>query len=82
MDKAMAILRRYQEIEFAATEVRLYLDTHPFDQKAQCDFKRLTYQLMMMRPYLERFFGPLTHEYSQENPDRWIEEPWPWELIY
>ncbi|TCS83695.1 spore coat protein CotJB [Tepidibacillus fermentans] len=82
MNRPMDLLLKYQEIEFAAAEVRLYLDTHPFDQRAQCDFKRYTYQMMMMRPQLERIFGPLTHEYSQENPARWVEEPWPWELIY
>ncbi|MFT9488087.1 spore coat protein CotJB [Tepidibacillus infernus] len=82
MDKAFALLRQYQELEFAAVEVRLYLDTHPFDQGAQCDFKRYTYQMMMLRPHLERHFGPLQQGFSYENPARWIDEPWPWELNY
>ena len=81
MNKAMALLLKYQELEFAAVEVRLYLDTHPMDQRAQCDYKRLVYQMMMMRPQLERIFGPLTHD-SLEDPSRWVSEPWPWELNY
>jgi len=83
MEKAYALLRRCMELEFAAVEIRLYLDTHPFDQRAQCDFKRVTYQCMLLKPQVEQYFGPLENfSFSQENPSRWVEELWPWELVY
>jgi len=83
VQKAFALLRQCQELHFAAVELQLYLDTHPFDQRAQCDFKRVTYQCMLLKPQVEKHFGPLNNfSYSQENFARWVEEPWPWELDY
>ncbi len=83
MHKANQLMYKLQELQFSALEVRLYLDTHPFDQKAQQDFSTLTYHIMQIMPQVEQYYGPLLqYGYSKENPVRWIEEPWPWEYKY
>lgn len=83
MEKASKLLTQLQELEFAAIEVKLYLDNHPHDQRAQHEFQRLTYQIMMLTPKVEKYYGPIKqYGYTQENPARWISEPWPWELTY
>lgn len=83
MERANKDLLRLQELEFGALEIRLYLDTHPLNVKAQQDFTSLTNQIQQQLPIVEKTYGPIQqYGYSQENPIRWIEEPWPWELIY
>ncbi|OEF99748.1 hypothetical protein BHF71_07610 [Vulcanibacillus modesticaldus] len=83
MKRATPLLYKLQDLEFAALELKLYLDTHPNDKKAQQDFTNLTYQIMQLMPEVERYYGPLTqYGFSKENPARWIKDPWPWEIIY
>ena len=82
MHKATKIMRQLQELQFAATEVRLYLDTHPYDRAAQQQYQQLTYQIMLITPKVEKYFGPLKFlSFSRENPSRWITDPWPWEMM-
>lgn len=83
MKKANASLLCLQQLEFAALETKLYLDIHPNEQMAQRDFTNYTLQIAQQMPIVEKYYGPLTQfGPSQENPARWIEEPWPWELQY
>ena len=83
MDKANKYLLKLQELQFAALELHLYLDTHPYDTQAQQDIMALTQQIHMLMPKVEKYYGPLTPlSFNRENPVRWITEPWPWELHY
>lgn len=81
--EANKALLRLQELHFGALEIRQYLDTHPLNIKAQQDFTNLTCQIQQQLPIVEKTYGPISqYGCSRENPVRWIEEPWPWELTY
>ena len=73
-DLAMQI-KAYQ---FAVTDIALYLDTHPEDEKALCLHREYTRRLKDLRDKYQKVYGPLTIEYPC-NKWRWLEEPWPWE---
>ena len=64
--------------QFAVTDIALYLDTHPEDEKALCLHREYTRRLKDLRDKYQKVYGPLTIEYPC-NKWRWIEEPWPWE---
>lgn len=82
MEKANKLLLQLQELTFAFIEMKLYLDTHPFDPKVHQDLIRVSREMEMLMPQVERFYGPLCGHKFMENPARWITEPWPWELMY
>lgn len=64
--------------QFAITDIALYLDTHPEDEKALCLHREYTRRLKDLRDKYQKVYGPLTIEYPC-NKWRWLEEPWPWE---
>ena len=64
--------------EFAITELALYLDTHPDDQKALCLHRKYCKQVKELKDKYQKVYGPLTINYPC-NKWRWLEEPWPWE---
>ena len=64
--------------QFAVTDIALYLDTHPEDEKAICLHREYTRRLKDLRDKYQKVYGPLTIEYPC-NKWRWLEEPWPWE---
>lgn len=65
-------------LEFAVTELALYLDTHPTDEKALCLHRKYCKDLKDCKDKYQKVFGPLTIQYPC-NKWRWLEEPWPWE---
>ena len=64
--------------DFAITELALYLDTHPEDQKALCLHKKYCKQVKELKDKYQKVYGPLSIYYPC-NKWRWLEEPWPWE---
>ena len=64
--------------QFAVTDIALYLDTHPEDERALCLHREYTRRLKELRDKYQKVYGPLTIEYPC-NKWRWLEEPWPWE---
>jgi spore coat protein JB len=80
----LRLLHEIQKVEFAATELTLYLDTHPCDKKALADYNTLACQLKSLIDMYEKRFGPMkvfgfgTSRYPWE----WIYTPWPWEIEY
>lgn len=64
--------------EFAITELALYLDTHPEDEKALCLHRKYCKKLKDLKDKYQKVYGPLTIHYPC-NKWRWLEEPWPWE---
>ena len=65
-------------LEFAITELALYLDTHRNDRKALCLHNKYCKECKELKDEYQRKYGPLTINYPC-NKWRWIEEPWPWE---
>jgi len=81
LEKANKMMYRLQELQFAALELILFLDTHPYDQHIQHQISQIENQITLLIPKVEKYYGPLTYDdFARENPLRWIEEPWPWEI--
>ena len=59
------------QISFAVDDVKLFLDTHPGNQKA----------LEYFQKYKEKRIEALKEYTVSENSDcwNWINEPWPWQ---
>lgn len=64
--------------EFAITELALYLDTHPEDERALCLHRKYCKKSKDLKDKYQKVYGPLTINYPC-NKWRWLEEPWPWE---
>lgn len=73
------MLKEVMALDFMAIELNLYLNTHPYDQKALMIFVSTVQRAKMARENYERMFGPITASASNSFPWPWIEDPWPWE---
>lgn len=75
------LLRRIQQLEFAAVDLNLFLDNHPTNKKAIEDFNKFTEELMRLKKEYERNFRMLANfGFSKADPSwSWVDEPWPWE---
>jgi spore coat protein JB len=78
------LLRRIQSLEFTTLELNLYLDTHPADQRALSDFNRFSKELHEANQEYESRYGPLVNFGHSSSPSawKWINEPWPWEMMF
>lgn len=70
--------QQIQCCEFAITEISLYLNTHPEDEKALCLHRNYCKEAKELKDKYQKMFGPLTINYPCRKW-RWLEEPWPWE---
>ncbi len=73
------MLKEVMALDFMAIELNLYLNTHPYDQRAMMIFVSTVQQAKMARENYERMYGPITASASNSFPWPWIENPWPWE---
>lgn len=73
------LLREVMAISFTAYDLHLYLNTHPYDQRALMLFNNSTQRARMMTDNYERMYGPLTAAAATAYPWQWINSPWPWE---
>lgn len=69
-------------MDFALSELGLYLDTHPDDKDAFAMFQNYASQYKTARTAYEKANGPLT-QLSAANGDtyQWLHDPWPWEKM-
>ena len=77
------MLAKIQEMEFIAIELNLYLDTHPCDDEALCDYNRAVEDSRCLVRKYEAEFGPLYNFGLSANCEdvwQWIKSPWPWEI--
>ena len=72
------MMERIKSLNFAITELGLYLDTHVDDQKALCLHRKYCKEYRELTDKYQKVYGPLTIQFPC-NKWRWIEEPWPWE---
>ena len=72
------MLERIKSLNFAITELALYLDTHSNDEKALCLHRKYCKEYRELTDKYQKVYGPLTIEFPC-NKWRWLEEPWPWE---
>lgn len=74
------LLRCLQEYNFAAYDMLLYLDTHPYDKKAFSLYKELVEKTKNLKDDYESKYGPLTpYGAARANEFNWLKGPWPWE---
>ena len=69
------------QVSFAVDDVKLFLDTHPENQKALEYFQKYKEKrIEALKEYAE-VYCPLTVDTVSENSDcwKWINEPWPWQ---
>jgi len=77
-NKRREMLKQIKCYSFAVTDLALYLDTHPEDEKALCLHNKYSKELKELKDAYQKVYGPLTFYYPC-NKWRWLEEPWPWE---
>lgn len=71
------------ELEFAVTDLHLFLDTHPDDKEALKTFAKLAASLKSYKHDYAQKYGPLyATDSSDETPFDWVSEnhKWPWQL--
>lgn len=72
------------EVSFAVDDIKLYLDTHPDDEKALDFFKEKS---MIRNEALKAYaaqYGSLTIDTGDDTCSRqwdWVMQPWPWEGV-
>lgn len=75
------LLQWIDEISFAATEMNLYLDTHPDDEEAAALFSHYNEERQKALELYAANYAPITLDLLQADGGRWLwaSEPWPWE---
>ena len=71
------------ELEFAVTDLNLFLDTHPNDEEALKTFTMLAAALKSYKHDFVQKYGPLyAVDSSDEIPFDWVsgEHKWPWQV--
>ncbi|EGT3616056.1 spore coat protein CotJB [Clostridium perfringens] len=82
--KALELLDEIQKLQFYAIELNLYLDNFPENEEATADFKEISSKLSEAIKNFELEYGPISNfgnAYIQ-NPECWVNQPWPWEIKY
>ena len=77
-DMRREMLQEIRCLEFGITELALYLDTHPEDEKALCLHRKYCKQVKDLKDKYQKVYGHLTINYPC-NKWRWLEEQWRWE---
>jgi spore coat protein JB len=74
-------LSKIRKLLFFSVDLNLYLDNFPECQKAADDYKFVSSKLEKLICEYEQSYGPLSNFGSAyiENPEAWINTPWPWE---
>lgn len=78
----LEMLKEIMAIDFSAIELNLYLDTHPYDQRALNLRNQYVLKLKELKEVYEKKYGFLTVYNLSECPWEWIANPWPWEIDY
>ena len=74
------LLKRLMALDFTATDLQLYLNTHPDDTAAIKKYNSAVTEANDVRADFERRFGPLCGFRSvSRGAWNWIDAPWPWE---
>lgn len=76
------LLKEIMEYSFALVETALYLDTHPYDDKAlrlHNDYSRKYHELISM---YHAKYGPIRNDQMSGCPWAYINGPWPWEIEF
>jgi len=76
------LLQYINEVSFVVSDMLLYMDTHPEDQKALAYCKEhIAMRKQALKEYA-RLYGPLTIDTADDAASdswAWVCTPWPWE---
>ena len=79
------LLKRITTMDFMATDLHLYLNTHPNDKEALKMFNDVNAKNAQVKKEYEEQYGPLTGYRTADTIGettgtwRWSEGPWPWQ---
>lgn len=86
MDKMQRehLLKKITVMDFMATDLHLYLNTHPQDKEAIKMYNDVVRQSAQAKKEYESVVGPLVGFRSEEQTEswRWEDCPWPWETDF
>lgn len=69
-------------LDFAVTELGLYLDTHKDDQEAFALYQKYVSLYQEGKAKYEKLYGPLMQTSAAQNSSyNWLENPWPWDYV-
>lgn len=74
-------LKKVQKYFFAAYDLHLFLDTHPYNRDALKMYTAMIEKAKAAQAEFEEKHGPLTPISASHSTEqwRWTENPWPWE---
>lgn len=68
------------QCEFICIDINLYLDTHPFDERALSDYNCYAQQLRALKDMYIQNYGPIQNfgNSVSEGEWKWVCQTWPW----
>lgn len=80
MTEKQQLLEELGKISFAAWDISLFLDTHPFNSEALEWHHHYEKAAQELKEEYQKKYGPLTSSASRSGHCwEWIEGSWPWE---
>ncbi|MGN0385916.1 MAG: spore coat protein CotJB [Lachnospiraceae bacterium] len=80
MNEMFSLMKDISIVDFTMTDLRLYLDTHPYDARAMEYYSHYAGIKRKLEKEFAMKYYPLSSEFSQcENEWRWVLSPMPWE---
>lgn len=75
-----AAMKKLQAICFVLDDLRLFLDTHPFETQAINKYEEVRTQRNQVISDFETAYGPIeAYNVKQNSQWTWVDSPWPWE---
>lgn len=74
------LMREIMALDFALNDLKLYLNTHPDDEKSIELFNKIATKGKELFDTYQSMYGPLIAEMytGSESTWDWVECPWPW----
>lgn len=83
MNERDMLLRKLSSAQFAAWELKMFLDTHPCDQRARISAQKYQDLRERLTKEYEEKYGPLTNTDPTAGACwNWVSDPWPWEACF
>jgi spore coat protein JB len=77
------LMQQISQCEFVCVDINLYLDTHPYDERALKDYNCYCEQLRMLKDLYIENFGPLENFGNSKSLSNcewlWTSQPFPWQ---
>ena len=79
MTEREIMMKELSSYQFTMDDLKLYLDTHPNDEKTIKKMNEVSEKFNPLKEKYENLYGPLTANDNSKNRWCWIKAPWPWE---